>query len=119
MLLRESGKLENREIDLGAVMDTNASSGVANATLLMSFANAAVFGDTRGLEQARSDIATNLGERAVVEVASIAALFSMLDRLANGIGIPLEDFGVDATSEFRERLGINGFRSAANTPAAA
>ena len=64
---------------------------------------------------ARDALIDAMGSPAVVTASIIAANFSMLDRIANVIGIGLDDMFVKPSAEIREMLGINGYPSAANT----
>ncbi len=56
-----------------------------------------------------------MGADAVVSAATTAAVFSLLDRAANGIGIDVEPMVLETSEDFREQFGINRFPSAANT----
>ena len=50
-----------------------------------------------------------------MEASATVATFSMLDRIANATGIPLEAEMVKMSEDFREDLGINSYYSASNT----
>ena len=56
-----------------------------------------------------------MGADAVVSAATTAAVFSMVDRAANAIGISVEPMILEPSEDFREEFGINRFPSAANT----
>ena len=56
-----------------------------------------------------------LGDQAAVDAAGIVANFQRMVRIADGCGIPLDDFTKDATADVREALGIHEYASAANT----
>ena len=64
---------------------------------------------------ARDALIEAIGSPAVVTASIIAANFSMLDRIANVIGIGLDDMFVKPSAEIREMLGINAYPSAVNT----
>ena len=65
--------------------------------------------DTAALATARAAIAERLGPEAVTSASLIGANFSMLDRVANAIGISVDAMIVKPTADFREALGINAF----------
>ena len=67
------------------------------------------------LGAARDVIADLFGPAAVTTASIIAANFSMLDRVANAIGISVDSMIVKPSADFREQLGINAYPSAANT----
>ncbi|MYF06390.1 MAG: hypothetical protein F4233_00580 [Rhodospirillaceae bacterium] len=52
---------------------------------------------------------------AVPAAAAIAAAFTKNDRMANGTGIPSELKMLRNSREIRAELGLNVFRSSANT----
>ena len=56
-----------------------------------------------------------MGKDALVSASTTAAVFSLVDRAANGIGIKLEPVILKPSEDFREEFGINQFPSAANT----
>ncbi len=90
---------------------------MAHGDVLVRFAAAVVGTDTNALTDARAELAAALGPDAVVTAAITAANFSMLDRVANAVGTPVDDMIVKPTADFRAALGINEYPSAANTPA--
>jgi len=67
------------------------------------------------LSETRDKITSKLGEKALAEVSATVATFSMLDRIANAVGIPLEKNMVAMSEDFRGALGINDYYSARNT----
>ena len=72
--------------------------------------------DAELLANVRAELASALGADAVVTAAITAANFSMLDRVANAVGTPVDDMIVKPTADFRDSLGINSYPSAVNTP---
>ena len=71
--------------------------------------------DTAELAAARDAIAERLGPGAVTTASIIGAHFSMLDRIANAIGVTVDSMVMKPTADFRESLGINTYPSAVNT----
>ncbi len=67
------------------------------------------------LNSARQALVDDMGEDALVSAAITSAVFSLVDRAANGIGIYVEPMVLEPSSDFREEFGINQFPSAANT----
>ena len=56
-----------------------------------------------------------MGADAVVSAAITAAIFSLVDRAANAVGIYVEPMILEPSEDFREQFGINQFPSAVNT----
>jgi hypothetical protein len=112
-MLRESSQ-HNSALNLQATVNPDADSGVEEGALMIAFAEAAV---RRGenLPDLRDEIAKRLGDQAAVDAAGIVANFQRMVRIADGCGIPLDDFTKDATADVREGLGIHEYASAANT----
>ena len=114
-MLRESGKIQGREYDLAGAIDASADSGVENGEALVNFAAAVANDDAAALDNAREALLEVMDAGAVVSASLIAANFSMLDRVANGIGISLDEMILKGSADIRETLGINAYPSAANS----
>ncbi len=114
-MLRESsqrnGTLESLNLH-GAVDDSD--SGVSQHSLLIAFTEAAVR-QTDALSALRKRITSELGRQELVDAAGVVANFQRMVRIADGCGIPLDDFTKDASADWREDLGLHQFASAANT----
>ena len=110
-----SGKKENRKYNLAGAIDATVDSGVTSGAELVEFAHAVVAGGAPAVAEARGRLVSAAGSGAVVTAAATAANFSMLDRIANAIGIPLDDKMVGPSADIRESLGLNAYPSAANT----
>ena len=83
--------------------------------LLLAFADAVIGPDITALDAARTALADGLGPAAVSAAAAIAANFSKNDRIANGLGIPVDAMVLKGTEDLREQLGLDEYRSAVNT----
>lgn len=104
-----------RKFELEGVLHPEIDTGVPGGSQLIAFADALVGPDAAALARARVALDAALGADAIVGAAAIASIFSMNDRIANAIGIPMDPAFLKGTEDFRERLGINRFRSARNT----
>jgi hypothetical protein len=85
------------------VVDGTSDTGVPNAALLLSFADAAIGGDARAQ---RERVVTVLGEAAMVDAAAVIAAFDGITRIADATGIPLEPAKAEQTADFRTELGL-------------
>lgn len=115
MALRECGRVENQQYNLEAVVRPELDIGVEGGAELLAFSDAILGNDVAALDEARTALAQRLGPGAVSAASIIAAEFSMKDRIANGLGIPMETEVLNAVGELIENLGIKNYRSAVNT----
>ena len=114
-MLRESGKIDGQDYELAGAIDASVDSGVANGRELVEFTGAIANGDDEALASARDVLEKQMGAGAVVSASLIAANFSMLDRVANVIGVNLDAMMLKGSEDIRESLGINDYPSAANS----
>lgn len=56
-----------------------------------------------------------VGQTGVVEAAATVAIFNGLVRAADGTGIQLDERVFAVSSEFRDRLGVDGYGGAVNS----
>ena len=108
--------MSGQEIPLASVMEeSELHSRDVNSNILIEFTDHLVGLDTDKLADSRQKIIDTLGYTVLVEAAATVATFSLLDRIANATGIPLETEMVKMSADFRESLGINNYYSAGNT----
>ncbi len=88
--------------------------GVPFAGVLLAYADAAVRRDA-DLAERRAAVGAALGPDAVVDAAATVANYQRMVRIADGCGIPLDEFTDRATAEWREEIGVNAYHSAINT----
>ncbi len=98
-----------------ALVRPELDTGVPSGDLLLAFAAAIIGTDRKALDDARAALAKALGPAAVSGASAVAANFSKNDRVANGIGIPVDEMIFNGTEELREQLGLNDYKSAENT----
>ena len=92
---------------MSEVLEGDASAtGVPHGALLVEFGEAMLVGDPDRRARARDAIYKALGPDALVDAAATVASFNAVVKIADGTGIPLEDFKADATAELRVELGL-------------
>ena len=118
-MLRASVEAKQRQVDLRAITEgaRDDTVGVVHAAELSALAEAAVRGDPRAIERARSALRAKAGSAAVVDAAGVIGNFERMTRIADGTGIPLDAPVQLASEDFRGELGLSGLASAGNTPA--
>lgn len=85
--------------------------GIAHGARLTAFADAAVAGDPAALEAARDALRADAGSAALVDAAAVIGNFERMVRIADGTGIPLDGVVGAVSTDLREELGLDGFRS--------
>ncbi len=118
MLLRASGTISRRDLDLRAITDPSAAtaSGIAHAAALLRFVDAAVAEDDDERAAARDALRVAVGSAGLVDAAAVLGNFERMTRIADATGIALDGPVEMMSADFRETLGLEGFASAAQTP---
>ena len=92
---------------MGAVLEGDgAAVGVPHGATLIEYGEAMLRGDAQRRMRAREAIHRELGAHALVDAAAIVASFNAVVKIADGSGIPLEEFKQKATADLREELGL-------------
>ncbi len=113
MLLGRSSE-GNDALDLNGTVRNDIDSGVEYGETLLRYSDAAV-GHSPDLAAARDAVHAAMGPDAVVDCAATIANFQRMVRIADGCGIPLDSFSRRESEQWRDGLGIDGFRSRENT----
>ena len=74
--------------------------------------------DEAALARERAALRAVLTPNCFVDVAGVIAAFNVVDRVADSIGIPLDDMMLAMSGDVRDELRLTRFASSANTPAA-
>ena len=109
MLLRASGDLESTYFSLPDAIAGEAGSGVSEGAELAAFTEAVLRRDDAEIRRTREPLVATIGAEATVDAAAVVSVFTMLNRVANSTGLPLDGL-VDAATG--KGLGIDGFMSA-------
>ena len=117
-MLSLSAELSEATVNLQMINgDDSATEGdVAHAKVLMHFAESFARRDETALTVARAALLAEAGAEVLVDAAGVAANFQRMVRIADSIGIPLDDRNVALSAGVREELDLQRFHSAKNTP---
>ena len=114
-MLRVSSQMTGTEVDVAAVNGTGrADAGVEHGALLLAFTEAVMRGESAATERGR--LQAVLSPESFVDAAAVIGSFSVVDRIADATGIPLDSVMVAMSKEVRDQLDLARFASAANTP---
>ena len=109
-MLRESALAYGYDIDLGAVADPTLPMGVPGGNALLRFVDAATGVSDADLHNAQRDVIEELGPEALVDAASVYGNFAMMNRIAEGTGIPLARQMEEREQVLISALGLEGLK---------
>jgi hypothetical protein len=111
-LLRESSTATSATYDLSAIVGSGgADGGVPNGKVLVEFADAVLGHDEARLPAIRGIVRSAVGDAGFVDACATVASFNAVVKLADGTGIPLEDWKESRTRDIRGVLSIDAFRT--------
>ncbi len=116
-MLRVSAQTTGRDIDLQGVNGDAAAAGmgVEHGAELMQFAETFAQRDDDALASARTTLVSVAGEAVLVDAAGVAANFQRMVRIADSMGIPVDDMASELGQSIRRELKLTRFESAKNS----
>jgi hypothetical protein len=106
-MLRESSLANSTPLDLAAINDRTLDPLTPGGLAILDLVDA-----TLGVTQLPHDMAlrralADFGAEAVVDMAAVFATFEMMNRVADGTGIPMGRGRLASTAEVRTAAGID------------
>ncbi len=92
-------------------MANGEADSIPHGQALVDLVEAVHGGEEAAMTAARRAVRKRLGDAAFVDACATIASFSAVVKIADGAGIPLEDYKEEATRQLREDLSINEFQS--------
>ena len=116
-MLRVSAEQTETEYDLqGIDGDAGAAAtGIPFGAELMTFADAVARRDEAALTAARDALHAVAGDAVLVDAAGVAGNFQRMVRIADSMGIPVDDMTNEMGQEIRAALNLDRFASARNS----
>lgn len=116
-MLRASAQITETEINIQGINgDSNAAAlGVEYGAELMAFGEAVAGSSADELGAARDSLQACAGDTVLVEAAGVAANFQRMVRIADSMGIPVDNMETELGIQVREELGIHRYRSGENS----
>jgi hypothetical protein len=106
-MLRASAGAFGYDLDLRSLADPSIPTGIPGGNELLLFVDAVLLGgDT---DAARQAVVDALDGPSLVDAASVLGNFEMMNRVAEGSGIPIAQQVIDRNTELIETLGIGHF----------
>jgi hypothetical protein len=89
----------------------DADGGVPNGIVLVELVDAVLGGKDVRLPAIRSAVRSAVGDAGFVDACATIASFNAVVKIADGTGIPLEDWKESRTRDIRGALSIDAFRA--------
>lgn len=119
-MLSLSADTTQSKVDLESINGDRSASlaGILYGDVLLSFAEAFADREEDTLAAARNTLLREGGADVLIEAAGVAANFQRMVRIADSIGIPIDEHSEGNSLEVAEQLNLGRFASAQNTPGA-
>ena len=116
-MLRGSARGSSVEVDIQGINGhaKAAGFGIEFGSDLMHFAEAIASRDKQSLGISLENLVKVAGPQVVVEAAAVAANFQRMVRIADSIGIPIDEISFKTGNRIREDLNLERFASARHT----
>ena len=103
-MLRESSIAFDYPIDISALVEPRTDPGVPGGRVILDFVTAVLDGKT--FDSHHSAMVDALGAEALVDAAAVFGNFEMMNRVAEGTGIPVPGAAVDREADIVSTLGL-------------
>ena len=102
-----SGEKLGYDINIAGLMDRNVDLGVPGANALLELVDSFTSGQTEDQKRSRTGAIAQLGEQAFFDSATVFGNFEMMNRVAEGTGIPIPRQAVEREAEMIKALGLS------------
>jgi hypothetical protein len=109
-MLSSSAIAHDYDLDIAAIADPSLETGIPGGTQLLQFVDALFAGDSDDLERAQASIISALGAESLVDAAAVFGNFEMMNRVAEGSGIPVSSQAVERMRDTIDELGMIGLQ---------
>ena len=103
---QEQGSNGGDAVDVKALTEGSVTSGLPHGDALVRFSEAVVQGPATELHEARTALAAEMGEAAMVDAAAVASNFERMVRIADSTGIELGAMLEEFSQDVRDELGL-------------
>jgi len=107
-MLRASSEAADAPLDPRAITDPSVDPLLVGGNDLIGFVDAVVGGGD--LEGTRESLEKALGPASVVDASAVIANFEMMNRIAEGTGMPVGKGSLARTEEWRSLVGLDRYR---------
>ena len=116
-MLRVSAQTTETNIDIQGIRGSTsaADQGIEYGALLIAFAEAVAKRNQPEIDVARQALEKAAGTAVMVDAAGVAANFQRMVRIADSVGIPVDDMDNEFGQQTRAALDLDQFHSARNS----
>lgn len=116
-MLRASALTSQTDIDLQSINGNHqsAAKGIEFGPQLLAYAESIALRDQSKVKESRDALFEISGPLVVVDAAGVAANFQRMVRIADSIGIPVDNMSTELGQQVRKELDLERFPSAQNT----
>lgn len=108
-MLSWSAETTNQTVDLEAIASDEVASGLPGGNELLAFATATVARLPDRIATARDALVAALGPEAMVDAAAVIGNFEMMNRIADGVGMPVGGGTRSRMDPLISSLGLDRF----------
>ncbi len=105
-MLRESAITFGYDLDLSVIADPAVRIGIPGGTALLRFVDVLFGRSSESLQRVHHDIVDQLGPESLVDAAAVFGNFEMMNRVAEGSGIPVPSQAVEREADMVRTLGL-------------
>jgi hypothetical protein len=103
-MLRESSSAYGYDFDMAAIADRTLDAGIPGNRAILDLVDSVFTGV--GMPDARQTMIDELGPEAFVDACAVYGNFSMMNRVAEGTGIPVPSAAVEREASIVEALDL-------------
>jgi len=105
-MLRESAITLEYSLDLSVIADPVLRTGIPGGTALLRLVDVVLGLSSEPLHDVHRDIIDQLGPESLVDAAAAFGNFEMMNRVAEGTGIPIPNQAIETGAEIVDALGL-------------
>ena len=106
-MLSSSIEATNAQVDLKAITNRTLDPLIPGGTELLDYVDATLMDS--GVAAARAAVGAVLGSKAVVDAAAVMGNFEMMNRIADGVGMPVGAGSRQRMADIITDLGLDSF----------
>ena len=105
-MLRASAISFGYDLNITGLVDPDVAIGVHGGDALLRFVETVLGRSETSLGDVHESIVSDLGPEALVDAAAVLGNFEMMNRVAEGSGIPIPQQAIEYEADMVEQLGL-------------